>query len=221
MFTHGGISRIEKNVDELKCTVLHGKMKINATGVPSIQKQREKESQFIKYRNLFKLTSKILRRLDYNDQGLINANITKNKLGISSKDDEFAKEQGEILYNILEEIVDMPNIDQHFVEQKLQPIIDTYYEYYGDGSDREICNDQVIDDRIKDCYNLGIEIPRRTPFTDDELSLFFQNLYSQQLIDIEDDLDEEYEYFDDDTIERNENITVPFRYEVSSRCVSV
>ena len=44
--------------------------------------------------------SKILRKLDYNDQGLINANITKNKLGISSKDDEFAKEQGEILYTI-------------------------------------------------------------------------------------------------------------------------
>lgn len=112
--------------------------------------------------------SKILRKLDYNDQGLINANITKNKLGISSKDDEFAKEQGEILYTILEEIVDMPNNNQHFVEQKLQPIIDIYYKHYGDGTDREMCNDQIIDDYIKDSNNLGIEIPRKTPFTSDE-----------------------------------------------------
>ncbi|KAK8871100.1 hypothetical protein M9Y10_009013 [Tritrichomonas musculus] len=138
--------------------------------------------------------SKILRKLDYNDQGLINANITKNKLGISSKDDEFAKEQGETLYTILEEIVDMPNNDKHFVEQKLQPIIDIYYKHYGDGTDREMCNDQIIDDYIKDSNNLEIEIPRKTQFTSDELTLFLKNLYSQQLIDIEDDLDEEYEY---------------------------
>lgn len=94
----------------------------------------------------------------------------------------------------IEEIVDMPNIDQHFVEQKLQPIIDIYYKHYGDGTDREMCNDQIIDDYIKDRNNLGIEIPRKTPFTSDELTLFLKNLYSRQLIDIEDDLDEEYEY---------------------------
>ena len=103
-FQHNGINRIDVDVDSLMTTILHGKLKINIDGIPSIQKKSNDPSKFAKYRNIFKVVGRTLRQLDFNDQGVINANILKDHLNLNSEDNLFVEAQGEILYKTISDI---------------------------------------------------------------------------------------------------------------------
>ena len=175
-FQHNGINRIDVDVDSLMTTILHRKLKINMDGIPFIQKKRNDPSKFAKYRNIFKVFGRTLRQLDFNDQGVINANILKDHLNLNSEDNLFVEAQGGILYKIISDIANNNIYNPDEIEQMLQPIVASYEERYGCRLFTESNDDQNISDDIKDDFSWDLFIPRKEPFTENDLLNLLENI---------------------------------------------
>ena len=82
-------------------------MKICFSGIPAIQEKRTAPSRFAKIRLLFKNTGKLLRNLQYNDQGRINSEILAAQNDFNTEEQNEIAKQGEFVYDILKELLEI------------------------------------------------------------------------------------------------------------------
>ena len=123
------LNKEDVDVESLKATDLKGKVRINKENIYYDQNKRTKASQFAIYRTVFKITGKILRDLNFNDQGLTNAEILMNRLELGNNDSEIQK-QGNYVYEILKDIIENGEVNKDNIKNKLNPVIQWYYSNY-------------------------------------------------------------------------------------------
>ena len=194
IYQHIGLERITVDIDQLKSTILHGKMNINLNNIPSIQKERQDQSKYAIYRTIFKVAGRVLRQLAYNDQGMTNANIVENKLGIQSSDDQFIKEQGENVYHILSDIAQSGFNDANEIGVRLEPIVQAYIERYKGYITEDEDDNQIINDNIKENCYWEIETPRKKSLNQNDLMTVLENIKNAFAINKEEEEEEEDNY---------------------------
>ena len=108
-------------------------MKINQYGIPEKVINSIAPNRYMKIRNIFKLVSKVLRKMKEYDTGKLNAMLLKSKLEIFEEEEmDFVNTQGFLLYDIIvNDLLEKDNITIIDVENSLQVIIDSYEAKYG------------------------------------------------------------------------------------------
>lgn len=143
-----------------------------------------------------KTAASVLRTLEYNDQGMINANILLNKLDHQTDDDIFVQEQGEILFQILEDLANHSITDPDVIKSRIQPIVDAYNEKYNDIPNDNKIDDHVINDNMKYPEYWETAIERNKPLDENDIKRLSDIL---GLNKTEEEEDDEFEEDSDDT----------------------
>ena len=176
-------------IDDMIDTSLFGKLDFNNSNVPENAAERIKESKYAKYRKIFKIVGRLLRKLNFADQGQINSEILLNKLQVDVSTDEEIKEQGENLYKIIKNHVNDENIDLKTMKNEMNPIFDWYKQKYHLDPDTLPITEYIINETL----DTHIELYKMSP-TDVYLPASFDiDKYLQDETNFRDDsLDEDY-----------------------------
>lgn len=121
------------NLTDFPNNDLNGTMKINHHGIPEKVINPIAPNRYMKIRNIFKLVSRVLRKMKEYDTGKLNAMLLKSKLEIFEEEEmDFVNTQGFLLYDIIvNDLLEKDNITINDVENSLQVIIDSYEAKYG------------------------------------------------------------------------------------------
>ncbi len=177
-FMHSTLKRDVINIQSLKLSNLCGKMVISMTGIPSMQDKRKDPSKFAKIRFLLKYAGKILRNLQYNDQGKINSEILSSHYEIDEVERKEIEAQGEVVYKALNDLK-YGEFNEKDVEQNLSSVIEWYLINYGNKEVKDLNHDTIINDDLK--QNLFDPIvPRDECLTEKELNEFVDNIIGEE-----------------------------------------
>ena len=167
---HSILPRESVDVEDLEDNNgLHGVININRTGIPAHQEKRKDSSIYSKYRQLFQYTGRILRYLDYVDQGAINADILSKKLHIHTEEDDAIAQQGMKLYSILKRIIDRGKFDFNLVKKNLEPICIWYTNKYKHYWRDQLLDRIIIHDDINEMRK-DLDVTNNQPIDKDELN---------------------------------------------------
>lgn len=195
-YKHLNLKRDVINIQSMKFTNLCGKMNISISGIPSKQDERKLPSRYAKLRFLFKYAGKILRNLQYNDQGKINSDILESHYEKEEDPErEEIEEQGNIVYDALNNLKD-EEFSEELVEQSLSPIIEWYLINYGDKEVKDLNHNTIINDDLKSNLFDPV-VPRSEGLTEEELNAYVDNI----LGNFKEEEEEEEEFIEDEADE--------------------
>lgn len=130
----------------MNATNLFGSMVFNNIGIPPYKKRTVK-SVFCILRELFRYAGSVFYTLDYNDLGVTNAEILKEKLNIKKINNKDIVHQGKLAYRILKQIISEGKFNFRKVQKRLMPIINWYSENYSDQVQQKFSFNEIIDDK--------------------------------------------------------------------------
>ena len=176
-------------IDDSKETNLFGKLEFNNENIPEDSEDRVKSSKFAKYRQIFKIVGKLLRKLNLSDQGQTNSEILLNKLEVEVATAKEIVEQGKKLYKIIKKHAneDKPSFEN--IKNDLNPIFEWYKQRFHIDPEKMQIKEFVIDESLANHSELA--------------NTDLQSIYLPDEFDIDKFLDES-KYTDDDFVDEEE-----------------
>ena len=145
-FRHLILPKEEISADCLFDSNLQGKLVINNSNIPDDCNERIIESKFAVYRKLFKIIGKLMRKLNFADQGQTNSEILMDKLQINETDNDEIKKQGRILLDIIKSNVYNTKVTYESLKKDLEPIFQWYKTNYHLDPDKMQITELVINE---------------------------------------------------------------------------
>lgn len=193
-FKHINLLRKVVDVENLKAPDLKGSIKISESGSQYIPKKRQKESQFVIYRYLFKYAGRVLRELDYSDQGDINSELVQNKVGASNTPSFIIKEKGEEVFNIFCNLIKQGNFNFDDVKTALKPIVDWYKKIYGKEKVPTLTENVIIEDDLELSFPFDQILPKAENFKNAQSGELLDKLLDELHSSDSDDNDFDYSF---------------------------
>lgn len=178
-YDHSDLKRTNISLKDMHITNLCGKLNISMSGIPKILKERKLKSKFANWRQLFKYTGKILRNLKYNDQGKVNSEILQTHLNIQNNDLAEIVNKGNLLYDIMNELLEQRSFEMKDVELKLSPIIEWYFLNYGGKNITDSNHDTLINNDLANNLFDPI-VPMKKPSCKEELDEYISNIIENE-----------------------------------------
>lgn len=149
MASHLFLNRTKVDVETLNATNLCGTVNINIDGIPSCHVQRTTEAKYNVIRKLFKYAGLVLKKLEYNDLGAINAERMKAQQKMEPIDQKEIHQQGMLTYRFLTKILREGNFDYKKVCKALSPIVGWYRKKYAQFEKHDFTYSKKIDEDLE------------------------------------------------------------------------
>lgn len=209
--SHKNLKKTKVDIEKINATNLSGTLVFNNEGIPPFNKRTVK-GRFIGLRKLFRYAGLVFNLLDYNDLGVTNAEILKDKLDIQAINSKDIVYQGKIAFRILKQILAEGKFDFRKVQRRLMPIVNWYSEKYSNEVLQDITFYEKIDENLEETLQKNPLTPKEMKYFNDKISSMNSNsddefitneLNANDNLDDSDDSEEESYDNEDDIFDQN------------------